>query len=155
MVRSLLARGGVSKTFWPEAVIWSIHILNRSPTFDVRNMTAEEAWSGRIPAVDHFRIFGCMAYAHVPNVRRKKLDDKAEKCFFLSVSEASKAFKLFNPLTKKIVISRDVVLMKKTYMTGMGSSLPKFLLKIMLTKSKFQLLLGLKMKFQQPLELHQ
>ena len=96
-----------------------------------------------------------MAYAHVPNVRRKKLADRAVKCIFLDVSEASKAFKLFNPLTKKIVISRDVVLMKKTYMTGMGSSLPKFLLKIMLTKSKFQLLLGLKMKFQQPLELHQ
>ena len=36
-------------------------------------------------------------------VKRKKLDDKAEKCVFLGVSEVSKA------LTKKIVISRDVV----------------------------------------------
>ncbi|KAJ7980886.1 Retrovirus-related Pol polyprotein from transposon TNT 1-94 [Quillaja saponaria] len=109
MVRSLLTRGRIPKTFWPEAVNWSIHILNRSPTFAVQNMTPEEAWSGRKPAVDHFKIFGYIAYAHVPNEKRKKLDDKGEKCIFLGVSEVSKAYKLLNPLTKKIVTSRDVV----------------------------------------------
>ena len=109
MVRSLLARGRMEKTFWPEAINWSIHVLNRSPTFAVQNMTPEEAWSGRKPTVNHFRIFGCIAYAHVPDEKRKKLDDKSEKCIFLGVSEASKAYKLLNPLTKKIVISRDVI----------------------------------------------
>ena len=109
MVRTLLTRGRVPRTFWPEAVNWSIHVLNRSPTFAVQNKTPEEAWSGRRPAVDHFRIFGCLAYAHISDVKRKKLDDKAEKCIFLGVSESSKAYKLFNPLTKKIVTSRDVV----------------------------------------------
>ena len=34
---------------------------------------------------------------------------KGEKCVFLNVSETSKAYKLFNPLTKKIVTSRDVI----------------------------------------------
>ena len=72
MVRSLLARGNVPKSFWPKAVNWSIHVLNRSPTFSVQNMTPGEAWKGRRPAVDHFRIFGCIAYAHVPEVKRKK-----------------------------------------------------------------------------------
>ncbi|KAH0658020.1 hypothetical protein KY289_026768 [Solanum tuberosum] len=38
----------------------------------------EESWNGRKPTVDHFRILGCIAYAHVPDERRKKLDDKAE-----------------------------------------------------------------------------
>ena len=46
MVRSMLAKGRISKRFWPEAVNWSIHVLNRSPTFVVQNMTPEEAWSG-------------------------------------------------------------------------------------------------------------
>ncbi|KAJ7962205.1 Retrovirus-related Pol polyprotein from transposon TNT 1-94 [Quillaja saponaria] len=87
MVRSLLTRGRIPKTFWSEAVNWSIHILNISPTFAVQNMTPEEAWSGRKPAVDHFKIFGCIAYAYVPNEKRKKLDDKGEKCIFLGVSE--------------------------------------------------------------------
>ena len=84
-------------------------MLNRSPTFSVQNMTPEEAWSGRKPVVDHFKIFGCIAYAHVPDEKRKKLDDNGEKCVFLGVSVASKAYKLFNPLTKKIVTSRNVI----------------------------------------------
>ncbi|KAL0356380.1 UNVERIFIED_CONTAM: Retrovirus-related Pol polyprotein from transposon TNT 1-94 [Sesamum radiatum] len=109
MVRSLLARGRVPKTFWPEAVNWSIHVLNRSPTFSVQDMTPEEAWNGRKPVVNYFKIFGCIAYAHIPDEKRKKLDEKAEKCVFLGVSETSKAYKLLNPLTKKIVISRDVI----------------------------------------------
>lgn len=100
MVRSLLARGKIPKSFWPKAVNWNIHVLNRSPTFSVQNMTPKEGWSGRKPAVDHFRIFGCVAYAHTPNKNRKKLDDKGEKCVFLGLSEASKAYKLFNPLKK-------------------------------------------------------
>ena len=65
-------------------------------------MALKDAWSNRKSAVDHLRIFGCIAFAHVPN-------DKSEKCVFLGVSEVSKPYKLFNPFTKKIVTSRDVV----------------------------------------------
>ncbi|XP_073152810.1 uncharacterized protein [Henckelia pumila] len=114
MVRSLLRTSGVPKNFWPEAVNWTVHILNRSPTLSVQNMTPEEAWSGRKPVVDHFRIFGCIAYAHVLDVKRTKLDDKGEKYIFLGVSYKTKAYKLYNPNTKKIVISRDVVFDEKT-----------------------------------------
>ena len=84
--------------------------MNKSPTLAVRNMTPEEAWAGCKPFGDHFRIFGCIAYAHIPDEKRKKLDDKGEKCIFLGVSEHSKAYKLYNPITKKIVVNRDVVL---------------------------------------------
>ena len=83
MVRSLLARGGVPKMFLPEAVNWSIHVLIRSPTFSIQNMTPEEAWNERRPAVDYLRIFRCIVHAHVPDEKRKKLDDKAENASFL------------------------------------------------------------------------
>ena len=67
MVRILLARGKIPKSSWPETVNWGIHVLNRCPTFFVQNMTLEEAWSGRKPAIDYFKIFDCIAYAHVPD----------------------------------------------------------------------------------------
>lgn len=114
MVRCLLTKSDVSKEFWTEAVNWSVHILNRSPTFAVKNMTPEEAWSRRKPTVDHFRIFGCIAYAHIPDKKRSKLHDKGEKCIFLGVSDQSKAYKLYNPTTKRIIISRDVVFDEET-----------------------------------------
>lgn len=109
MVRSMLKTSGIPKEFWPEAVNWSVHVLNRSPTVAVKHMTPEEAWSDRKPTVDHFKVFGCIAYSHVPDENRRKLDDKGVKCIFLGVSEESKAYRLFNPITKKIIISRDVV----------------------------------------------
>ncbi|KAJ6874187.1 hypothetical protein NC651_032883 [Populus alba x Populus x berolinensis] len=108
MVRSMLVNRNIPKNFWPEAVNWSVHILNRSPTLAVKNTTPEEAWSEARPTVDHFRIFGCIAYARIPDVKRTKLDDKGVKCVFLGVNEESKAFKLYDPITRKIVISRDV-----------------------------------------------
>lgn len=53
-------------------------------------------------------MFGCIAYAYILDEKKRKLDDKGEKCFFLGVSEQSKAYKLYNPSTKKIVISKQV-----------------------------------------------
>lgn len=109
MVRSLQRRSGLPKSFWPKIVNWSIYILNRSPTLAVQNITPEEAWSGIRPVVDHLRVFGCITYAHIPDQKRKKLDEKSEKCIFLGVSEHSKAYKLYNPITKKIIVRRDVI----------------------------------------------
>lgn len=57
----------------------------------------------------HFRIFGCVAHVHVPDSQRKKLDNRSIKCLLLGVSEESKAYKLYDPITKKVIISRDVV----------------------------------------------
>ena len=86
-----------------------MHILNKSPTLAVKNITSEEAWSGLKPVVDHFRIFGCVAYMHVLDTKRRKLDPKGGKCIFLGVNEESKAYRLYNPTNKKTHISRDVV----------------------------------------------
>jgi hypothetical protein len=58
--------------------------------------------------LSHLKVFGCVAYAHVPDQLRKKLDDKAEKCIFVGYSEETKAYKLYNPQTQKVIISRDV-----------------------------------------------
>jgi hypothetical protein len=46
---------------------------------------------------------------HVPTQRRIKLDTKSIKCVFLGVSENSKAYRMFYPISNKIIISRDVV----------------------------------------------
>jgi len=109
MVRCMLSGKQVPNTFWPEAVNWTVHILNRSPTFAVRSKTPEEAWSGIKPSVSHFRVFGCISHIHVPDNKRVKLDNKSRKCIFFGVSDESKAYRLFDPISHKIIISRDVV----------------------------------------------
>jgi len=109
MVRSMMSEKSIPKEFWPEAVNWSVYVQNRSPTIAVKNVTPEEAWSGIKPSVHFFRIFGCIGYVHVPDAHRKKLDSKSTKCVLLGVSEESKAYKLYDPISKKVIVSRDVV----------------------------------------------
>jgi len=83
--------------------------LNRSPTSAVKEVILEEAWSGNKPYVHYFRVFGCITHVHIPDKQRSKLDDKSEKCILLGVSEESKAYRLYNSVSKKVIISRDVV----------------------------------------------
>ena len=70
----------------------------------MKGKTPQEVWSGYTPNVAPLRIFGCVAYAQVPEVKSKKLDNHGEKCIFIGYSEESKAYKLYNPLTKKLVV---------------------------------------------------
>ncbi|KAL6321847.1 hypothetical protein AAG906_035546 [Vitis piasezkii] len=109
MVRSMLSEKKIPKTFWPEAVNWTMYVLNRSPTVAVKNVTPEEAWSGVKPTVEHFRVFGCVAHVHVPDAKRTKLDNKSLECVLLGFSDESKGYKLYDPVAKKVVTSRDIV----------------------------------------------
>lgn len=97
------------KSFWAEAVNWVFYVLNRSPTVAVKDVTPQEAWSGIKPSVHHFRIWGCLAHAHVPRETRTKLDKRSVTCIFLGISEHTKGYRLFNVETDKLFISRDVV----------------------------------------------
>lgn len=109
MVRCMLIARKVPKTFWTEAVNWTFYVLNRCPTLAVKNITPQEAWSGVKPSVDHFRVWGCVAHVHVPKEKRGKLDDRSFACVFLGVSDESKGYRLFDPKTKRVVVSKDVV----------------------------------------------
>lgn len=109
MVRSMMLEKKIPKEFWPEAVNWYVYVQNRSPTIVVKDITPEEAWSGIKPSVHFFRVFGCIGYVHIPDAHIKKLDNKSTKCILLGVSEESKAYRLYDPISKKVIVSRDVV----------------------------------------------
>ncbi|KAL6321787.1 hypothetical protein AAG906_035477 [Vitis piasezkii] len=64
-----------------------------------KKQDSEEAWSGVKPSVEHFRVFGCISH----------LDDKSLSCVLLGVSEESKAYRLYDPVSQRIITSRDVV----------------------------------------------
>ena len=60
------------------------------------------------------RVFGCLAYAHVPQQLRGKLDDKAVKCIFVGYSSGSKGYHLYDPVKQKLFESRDVVFVENS-----------------------------------------
>ena len=53
-------------------------------------------------------MFGSVAYAHVPDQRRTKLEDKSKRYIFIGYDEKTKGYKLLDPINKKVMVSRDV-----------------------------------------------
>ena len=109
MARSMLKWKGLSNNFWAEAVNTAVYILNRSPTKAILNKTPYQAWHGQKPQVHLPKVFGCVAYAHIPKQEREKFDEKGEKNIFVGYNNESKGYCLYNPKTNKMVISRDVI----------------------------------------------
>jgi len=72
--------------FWAKAAITTIYIMNQTPTSTVHGMTLEEKFTSKKLDVSHLRMFGCIAYVHVPNEKRSKPDLKAKKCIFIRYS---------------------------------------------------------------------
>uniref|UniRef100_A0A2M4CV35 Putative pol polyprotein n=1 Tax=Anopheles darlingi TaxID=43151 RepID=A0A2M4CV35_ANODA len=108
MVRCMLADAKMEKKFWGEAALTATYIQNRLPT-TATGMTPYERWYGQKPSYDHFRIFGCEAWVHIPKERRNKMNSKAERLRFVGYSREQKAYRFVNEDTSKIVISRDAV----------------------------------------------
>lgn len=108
MVRSMLKNKKMPKEFWAEAVDCAVYLSNRCPSKSLDNKTPQEAWNGKKPTVSHLRVFGSIAYVHVPCQRRSKLDDRSKKHIFIGYDKQSKGYKLYNPSTRKVIMSRDV-----------------------------------------------
>ena len=108
MVRSMFKAKHLPNEYWAEAIHCATYVFNKCPTKSVINRVPEEAWSGIKQGVTHMRVFGCVAYAHIPGQLRNKLESKGEKFIFLGYSEESKAYMLYSPSTKNFFISRDV-----------------------------------------------
>ena len=72
------------------------YILNRSPRTVLDGKVAEEVWTSK--EVDYLlmRIFGCLAYVHIPIEERSKLDSKSKKCIFLGFEKGVKGYKLWD-----------------------------------------------------------
>ena len=49
------------------------------------------------------------AFAHIPKYERRKLDAKSIECIFVGYCTDQKTYKLFHPISHKLIASRDVV----------------------------------------------
>ena len=106
--RAMVYHSGLSKSYWSDAVKVAAYIRNRVPNPSVTGTTPFELFYGRKPDLSHLRVFGCIAYAHIPKVKRKKLDAKAVKTIFIGYPSGVKGYLLFNTDTKKEIVSSDV-----------------------------------------------
>jgi hypothetical protein len=107
--RSMLKAKGLRGWFWGEAVNTVVYILNRCPTKSVTGMTPFEAWYGKKPAVHHLKTFSCVVYVKNMAPHLHKLDDYGRKMIFVGYERGTKAYRAYDPVGRRVHITRDVV----------------------------------------------
>lgn len=105
--RSLIMQAGMDKMFWEDAVYMAAYITNRTQSYLVKDKTPYELWFDRKPNVSNMRVFGCIAYARVPDALRSKLDNKGVKCRFIGYTE--NGYRLWQEEENRLIHSRNVV----------------------------------------------
>lgn len=68
-----------------------------------------EAYKGRKPNIEHIHIFGCIAHTKVDTPHLRKLDDRSRMLVHLGTEPGSKAYRLLNPINRKVAVGRDVI----------------------------------------------
>ena len=74
------------KYYWVETIHALVYIMNRTPTALIHGMMLEEEFIGKKHDLSHLKVFGCLAYVHMPDELRSELDPKVEKCVFIGYS---------------------------------------------------------------------
>lgn len=86
----------------------AVYILNRSMSRSLAGGTPFQAWYGRKPSVHYFRTFGCLAMMKKLGPGSTKLTGRSTKTILLGYEEGSKAYRVYDPGTKKLHVTRDV-----------------------------------------------
>jgi hypothetical protein len=79
-------------------------------------------WAGRVPSVNHLRVWGSPAEAKIFNSTIAKLDSEIVSCHFIGYPERSKDFCFYYPdRSIKFVETRHVVFLENEMIRGSGT----------------------------------
>ena len=66
MAHTMLQEKNMPQTYWSEAPIMVVYLINRCTTEGVHNINPHEKYFGTKPNLSHLKVFGCISFVHVP-----------------------------------------------------------------------------------------
>ncbi|KAH9521372.1 hypothetical protein DERF_005036 [Dermatophagoides farinae] len=105
IARSLLVQSNAPLRLWAQAIGTAVHIANRTPHQKINDIPFRRLFN-KLPGVNHFHVFGSKVF--VLSKKNSKFSKVARKHVFVGYSIDSKAYKIFDPITKSIFIERNV-----------------------------------------------
>ena len=117
-VRAALLDGQLPAQLWGEAVLTINTMNNATPARPLDNDNPYRSWHGYQFRIQKFRVFGCVAFAHIQKEDRTgKLGPRAIKCMFVGYLSNQSGYKLLNVTNRNVIHSRDVVFREDRFAT--------------------------------------
>ncbi|GJS21204.1 putative ribonuclease H-like domain-containing protein [Tanacetum coccineum] len=119
--RTMLADSHLPTTFWAEAVNTACYTFNRVRVTKPQNKTPYELLFGHKPIISYIRPFGCHVTILNTLSPLGKFDGKSDEGFLVGYSVNSKAFRVYNLVTKRVEVNLHVnFLEEKPNVQGLG-----------------------------------
>jgi hypothetical protein len=86
-----------------------MYLLNRLPSTKTPNNTPFQLLHNKPPTCTDLKVFGCLCYPNISATTPYKLSPRSVPCVFLGYPSSHKAYRCFNMVTQKLIISRHVI----------------------------------------------
>lgn len=105
--KCMLLDASLDNRFWGKAILTAAYLQNRIIGRNIEK-TPLELFTGQKPDMSYIRVFGSKVFSLIPKQRRRKWDDKAEEGVLVGYDGNTKGYRILDPKTNKIWISRTV-----------------------------------------------
>ncbi|KAI3655909.1 hypothetical protein MP638_003672, partial [Amoeboaphelidium occidentale] len=106
--RASLFSTSLPTALWGEAILFTTHVLNRVNITASQTKTPFELFHGIKPDISHLHPFGVKCFAKV-NEHTTKLESKSTEGHLVGYEPNSKAWRIYNPASRVISITRHAI----------------------------------------------
>ena len=118
VVRASLIGANAPVSYWGEALSSATYLINRIPSATLNFQTPSDVLATSVSAPTSTnlppRVFGCVAFVHLPKEQQTKLESRALKCVFVGYASSQKGYRCYHLLTQKMYVTIDVAFHEDT-----------------------------------------
>lgn len=119
--RTIIHAKSLPLYLWAEAINTTVYVLNRTVSSG-GSSTPYEKWVGKKLTINHLRIFGSVAFLNTPKKFTKKFDLQGRKMILVGYKGDSPNYRVCDPETKRVNVTRDVTFHKKIGKVKIGEN---------------------------------